>query len=484
MSLSRRNLRAGVSKPRIAADRARVHRYQAWVPIVVAAALAAGIVAFLAATPDQSSRVASDQLGFTHLSDDFVDAAMRAAAEHHRASNRQAIRERVAGSGVQRWLESLAGDRAALRRGIGSAGETPEATARVDAFVSWADGIVPAAWRIVVVDTSAVADEPGTWAVDAMVHVRLAQANTRIRALRMPAVVQVAAPVRDGGAWRIRDIRVDSPRTRIRAYRDPVVVRSGAVDVVAPAARRDDAARVAAFASRRLAILRSRYDTLPGSATAAVWMVQGTPARRAVLADRSALPDTTHPIASVTADLDLVVDLTAWKTASADARNQALAHALTHVVAQVSVPAFLDEALAQAESGPVPDAAVEVAAAGEAGELERLLLATTTTPPTGDDAALAHTFGTWLLEVHGAAVAADLLGRIDGGLDVDHAIRRVLGATPGGVDARVRAWAGDRTAPLADEDDRTVRDGADTGDESGSGPEGETDDNDDGAATE
>jgi hypothetical protein len=374
------------------------------------------------------------------------------------------VRGRAAAATAHRWLDALPeSNSSSTLQGIVLDGEQPTATGRIDALRTWADGIASPAWSVVSIDAEPVADELG-WVVDAVVHVKLAQARTRTRTLRVPIVLQVAQPISPRAAWRIRDVQVDGARRWLRAYRDPVVVRSGIADVVAPAGRRADARRVAAVIANRLPTLRDRYAALAGASSATVWMVDDTAQARAVFGPKHGVGtgDAGHPLVAVTHDGDLIVDLHRWRSVDVEVRSRALVHAVWHVATldgDDGVPRALVEGIATAEADSSNALDQELLHTivdpndQDGRPIAELLVAAPESMLTDAELRRAHAAAAWMLDEHGVARTAAMLSRIDGGLDADHAIRRELGAAPRGVEQRVKDWARTQILPIEDDPD-------------------------------
>lgn len=416
--------------------------------MVVAVALAAGVVAFLAASPDQSGRVRQGELGFARLDRAWIDGALGQAADQHRAIHRTAVRERAAGAIARRWVVATAGGEQLEGGRIGIGAESPEAAARIEAWTTWADGIDRSAWQVRASGRATpMVDDREAWVVEVAVTVDRHVARPSASPRQPIAVsVQVAPPVRDGGPWRIRDLQVDGPPAGgIRAFDDPVLARSGLVDVVAPTRQGIAALAVARRAGDRLAALRERYAAVPGTDRATIWMV---PRRRSITAVLGPVArvgfDDPHAIVALATTGDLVVDLEAWDAASGAQRTAELDHALVHVAwlgSLARAPRALVEGIAQAEAIAPTDATLRLVAEGAAGPIARLLVAPPDASPDPDDLVLAHALGAWLLADVGPRRTAQLLAAIDGGAEPDRAVRRTIGATPAGVDGRVRSWA-------------------------------------------
>lgn len=429
-----------------------MERTQAWLLVVVAASLGAGIAAFALATPDQSTRIARDELGFRTLDRRSVGAALEGAGEHHRRLHRTAALERAAGAAVRRWLVAMPVGGQRPRRGSAlpvHAGDGPEALARVTGFAAWLDG-VPASSTRIELGATVPLDQQRAWAVDAVVHVELWQARDGVRRLRHPLVVEVAAPTRAGARWRILDTHVEAPRRWLRGYADPVVARGAALHVVGPGSAATDVVRGLELADGFLRALRGRAASLRGSGRATIWFVPdrvrggvflGAPARTAPAG---------HDIAWVDPRGEVVVALDRWHGSPPAVRERALRHAVAHVALLDGTPRsprILLEAVAEAEAGtdapplggPMA-AALEPAASGR--PIAELLVARASSPLADPAERLrARALGAWIADVHGTAVGIELLLRIEGGLDPDAAVRRLLRATPGGVEQRVRTWA-------------------------------------------
>ncbi|MCB0879106.1 MAG: hypothetical protein KDC46_09025 [Thermoleophilia bacterium] len=450
-----------------------MQRTSAWLTLVVAAALAAGIIAFLAASPNQDARVSTTQLGFGTLDRDWFDARIHDAAAAQQRENRLQVRERTAVTVTRRWLGALPGAstrNSVIVKGVAVAGETPEAASRIAALRTWSDGILDDAWHVAGGQATSVADSD-SWTVSTELQVTLAHALRRTRTLRFPVVVQVAPPVAAGKPWRVRDVQVDSTNTSLRAWRDPVVVRSAAIDVVAATTARDDAVTVASTVAQRMRAVHALLPTLARVDTTTVWIVASAGQRRAALGSTSSGPDAAHPIAHLTTSGDLVVELGPWRSATPAEQRAALAHATFHATvldALSSLSPILAEGAAMGFGSDPTDSELQTALTiptDPADSIARLLVAPGDSALDEPARQRAHALGSWLLDVHGASTLRELVALRGTGIDMDHAIRRVLHATPAGIDATVRRWAaGGATA--SDSGDQTD-DAADTGETTG-----------------
>ncbi len=423
-------------------------RTSTWLVLIVAAALVAGVGAFVIASPSQASRIPSSELGFGTLDRSWFDERLAAtAAVADRADARAAARRR-AETVSRRWLTALPGARlepASIVRGIAVAPDSAESRRRIAVLRRWSDSIPAGRWRIVVGTATAPVGSGDAWTVAAAVHVRLASAATRTRIVRVPVVLHVAEPVRESAPWRVLDVRVDAPARGLRAYTDPVVVRSGATDVVAPSVARDDAVTIAATFAGAIDEARDRIPLLARRSTTTVWLYDGPARLRAVADSDVPLRDGAHPIARVLVRGDVFVDRRAWRAASAATRTAALRHAALHVAwgdaADVLAPVVREGVAAAFAATPGEDLLDEVADM-RSPSLADLLVADADGSLTSESQRrLSHVAGAWLLDEGGADALGELVRQREAGIDADHAIRRSLHATPAGVEGRVRAWA-------------------------------------------
>lgn len=427
-----------------------MERMHAWLLLVVAASLGAGVAAFLVAVPDHSSRIARDQLGFQRLDRDAIAERLDAAGAHHQAQHRATTLERAAGGAVRRWLVALpvGGTRPARDAALPApAGRSAASRARVSSFAAWLDGLPASSVRITV-GSAVPLDVEEAWAIDAVVHVELAQAREGTRRLQYPVVIEVAAPARAGARWRLLDAHVDAPRTWLRGYVDPVMLRGAAVNVVAPAAAAQDATRALALTDAPLVGLRRKLDQLRGSDRTTVWFVADRSRAGVQLGAPAARGAAGEDIAWLDERGELVVALDRWRAATAPVRERELQTALAHVAMLDGVdrvPRVLVEALAAVHAGTgrsaLGDAATFAPSAGGRTIAELLLAEPGSALDHPAERRRADALAAWFQDAHGTASVVDLMARIEAGLDADRAVRRVLGATPVGVERRVDAWA-------------------------------------------
>jgi hypothetical protein len=166
-----------------------VRATQTWLTLVVTAALAAGMLAFLVATPDPSGRVTAGDVGFTRMDERTVFAAMGHAAEHHRAAHRSTMGGRAAATTGRAWLDALPGSRARTRAVPANVAlaSGPDANARrVAAFVRWADDLPARRWRATANSPLQVAGEELRWTVTGELTIDVAQAVSRTRRQVVP----------------------------------------------------------------------------------------------------------------------------------------------------------------------------------------------------------------------------------------------------------------------------------------------------------
>ncbi len=439
---------------------------QTTVTLVVTAAVAAGMLSFLVATPDQGERIAADEVGFALLDTDHVFGAMGHAAEHHRAAHSASVGAQAATLSSRRWLAALPGSGARratipanVKTGVGKA--APHR--RVAAFVRWADDLPAQRWRVTTSAPVPVAGAERTWTVAAELQVDVAQATTRTRRQVVPLELELRGSVAEvKGAprsWVVQDVIVGASPGWLRAYRDPVVVGSEIVDVIAPVSARAVAADAADAATATLAPVTTRYASRGRVATLAIWMVDRQSmaravTRRVVPADvRDAAADAPHALAWADDRGDIVVDLSRFQQTSADARGAAIRHAVAHVATRgvtSRAPAILAEGIALAEARRANrsivitsdelvslDAAFTTRTSGIADLLEAA-------PVTRLDGAsqelVAAATVAWLLEARGVPRVQALLDAIERGTPPATALRRTVGLAPRGVEVQVGGW--------------------------------------------
>lgn len=434
--------------------------------LVVAAALVAGMLSFLVATPEQSGRVDPDELGFAHLDTAHVFAAMGHAAEHHRAAHSAAMGARAATTTSRSWLVGVAGSSTrtkAVPANVRVATGRDASARRIAAFVEWADELPAPHWLVTTSEPVQVVGADRTWTVAAEVQVDVAQARSRTRRQVVPVELTLRGSVAEvrgtPRSWVVEDLIAGTSPGWLRAYRDPVLVGSGVVDVIAPATARAVALEAADTATAVLAPLATRYAGRSSVATMAVWMVE-RPARvrivtlRAAPADvRVAVDGAPHAMAWADDRGDVVVDLSRFAAASAAARSAAIRHAVAHVATRQlteRAPAILAEGIALAEERRAGRAIVisqdeivtldQAFSAGTSG-IAKLLAEPSATRLRGEpeQVAAAATIA-WLLEERGARRVQDLLASIDAGMAPDTALRRTVGLAPRGVELQVAAW--------------------------------------------
>lgn len=434
--------------------------------LVVAAALVAGMLSFLLATPDPGARVDADELGFSRLDTTHVFASLGHAAEFHRAAQAATLGARAVTTTSRGWLVGVPGSSgrrgavpANVRVGVGDG----VASRRVAAFVEWADELPANRWHVTTSTPIPVAGADRSWTVGAEIEVDVAQALTRTRRQVVPVQVQLRGSIAElRGAprsWVVEDVVVGPSPGWLRAYRDPLVVGSGTIDVIAPASARAIAQDAAATASAVLGPLTTRYATRGGASTLAVWMVE-RPGRVQVVTGaaapaevRIAAKDSPHAMAWADDRGDLVVDLSRFQGASAAARGAALRHALAHFATrQVTkrAPAMLSEGIALAEERragrtivitPGELATLDAAFTSRTSGIAELVGAPTSPKLHGELEELAAVATVaWLLDERGADRVQALLAAIDGGTAPDVALRRTVGLAPRGVERQVAAW--------------------------------------------
>lgn len=419
----------------------------AWLTVVVAAALAAGLLAYLSVTPDQGSRIQPDRLGFGTLDRAWLTARIRDAESAHRLAHRTEVRRRVAGTTARRWLAALPGATAtsgALAT-VAVAADDTESADRITELRTWADGIDRAAWTLGPVQVTPVADSDA-WVAGTIVRIRLPHARATSRVASVPLTIELAPPATARGRWQLRDAQLDAPRRGLRAWADPVLV--GDDHVLAAAATIDApiARQVAATLSRQLVVIHRRLPaSLVRARSTTAWVVDDDTLRPA-LGRAGGAHDTEHPIARLAATGDVVVERAAWLAASPVQQRAALAHVAFHVATLDSLatlaPAFaegLADAFAASPTEPELHAVAGLPAPDDA--IATLLLAPTTATLDPTDRARAHVLGAWLLATRQLDSVAELVELRAGGVDQDRSIRRSLHATPVGVGARLRGWA-------------------------------------------
>lgn len=471
-------------------------RASAWFTAIVTLAVAAGLLAFLAATPDPSTRARPERPGFGGLSKAQVDARMGDAAAYHAALHRTTVTDRSAAANGLAWLTAIAGSRgraaAALPRLVRSSPASPLSKARVLAFAAWADDIPAGSWRV---QPRATARRPAAvgadaYAVASYVDVYVAQAAGPRRHQRIPVTVQLqgsggtatAAPRR----WLLRDVVVGGPRTFLRAYVDPVVVHRPSIDVVAPSSERVAAVRLADAGQAELLELRERYPGLGSPASVTAWLLDdGRDARRVLgapppPATLTAGTGTPHAGSWLTPSGDVAIELHGARLPP-EARADALRRELTLVtlrdVASHAPPALLEGVAARevrrgrgaAPAGSTPagtTAATEfapLAAAlrrGDAGVDELLRapaggsLAPGATPAERRNASLAaEAIVGWIEGRDGHAAVVRLLARLRSGASMPAALRDVLDVDVVAVEHGVATWTthvvGPPSVPIA-----------------------------------
>ncbi len=436
---------------------------QTWVTLVIAAALSAGMLSFLVATPDQGGRIDADELGFARLDTGDVFGAMGHAAEFHRTAHESALGARAARTATRRWLGALPGSGA--RKTIVPAnvrlatGRDPGAR-RVSTFVRWADGLPARGWRVTTRDPAAVDGAERTWIAAAEVQVDVAQALTRTRRHVVPVEVRLrgsTAMLRGAPrSWVIEDVVVGAGTGWLRAYADPVVVGTGVVDIIAPATAHAVARDALATVESTLVPTTKRYSSSGGAAMIAVWMVEGRGRVRAVMqraAPATAGEDDPHALAWADDRGDVVVDLSRFQPASASVRAAAIRHAVAHVATRhvtTEAPALLAEGVPLVEQHRVdgrivvPDAQLELlddAFSTRTSGIERLLVAASTGELTTDvERAAATATVAWLLAERGPRRVRALLESLEDGVAPATAVRRTIGLAPRGVELEVAAW--------------------------------------------
>lgn len=434
--------------------------------IIVAAALAAGMLSYLVATPDQGGRVDADEMGFTLLDTRYVFGAMGHAAEQHRSAHAATVGAQGAVLASRRWLTALPGSgarRTMIPANVQQAPGKAAPSRRVAAFVRWADELPSQRWRVTTSAPVPVAGADRTWTVAAELQVEVAQATTRTRRQVVPLELELRGSVAElRGAprsWVVQDVVVGASPGWLRAYRDPVVVGSEVVDVVAPAAARALAADAADAATATLTPVTARYASRGRVATVAIWMVERPSMARAVTRRvvpahvRNAPAASPHALAWADDRGDIVVDLSRYEQASRPARTAAIRHAVTHVATRSvtsKAPAILAEGIALAEARRTSDGiditseellALDAAFTTRTSGIAELLAAApaSTLADASQDLAAAATIA-WLLEERGATRVQALLDAIERGTPPTTALRRTVGLAPRGVEVEVGSW--------------------------------------------
>lgn len=434
--------------------------------LVVTAAMAAGMLSFLAATPDQSGRLRADDVGFALLDTDHVFGAMEHAAQHHRAAHSASVGARAATLTARRWLTGIPGSGArtsTIPANVKTAVGNAAPSRRVVALVRWADDLPARRWRVTTSDPVPVVGVERTWTIAAELQVDVAQATTRTRRQVVPLELELRGSVAElRGAprsWVVQDVIVGARPGWLRAYRDPIVVGSDVVDVIAPAAARAVAVDAAEAARASLAPVTARYATRGRVATLAIWMVERQAMARTVTGRpvpvdvRGAHAGGVNALAWADDRGDIVVDLSRFQQAGGAARDAAIRHAVAHVAtrnATSRAPAILAEGIALAESRRANRsivitsdelAALDAAFTTRTSGIADLLEAPPASGLNGELQELAAVATVaWLLEARGVPRVQGLLDAIDGGTSPATALRRNVGLAPRGVEVRVAAW--------------------------------------------
>jgi hypothetical protein len=364
---------------------------------------------------------------------------------------------------ARRWLGALAGHpatAAGVLRGTAIAPADAAGRARIAALRRWADGVDPSAWRATVSAPAAlVGGDDGSWLADGSLVVTLVSAKQRTTRTRIAVVIELTAPVPGGGTWRIRDVQVDSPRTGLRAFADPTIVRRTAVDAILPASLAANAAVIADLAQRSFTSLQRQLGARASVDAIALRGWDDESQLRAALGVRriASIDLDAPPLAAVDGDGDLIVHAPSWRGATPARRAGAIRSAMFRTLTRASLaslPRIVVEGVAMALAAPPTRDELGMVGSTEGRGIERLLLADSAVQLDGPaETARAHALGTWLLEQRSLAALDELATLYAAGIDADHAVRRVLHATPAGVAAQVSSAASASLAPGSDHPD-------------------------------
>ncbi len=415
--------------------------------LLVAVALAGGMVAFLVSQPGSSTRVESGQLGFRSLDRAWIADRFANVARTHRAAATRQAQTAASAKVARRWLAALPTNATPTRSATTRTAIAPTddaARRRIAALRQWANGIDAAMWNVTIVNPShALAEDDSAWVVDGVMSVRVASAKQRVARARVPVSLELAAPVEGGRTWRIRDVHVDGPATGLRAFVDPTTVHGEAIDVIVPASLASDASTIAHMANRSLASLRRDLGDHASIDTLAIRGWDNVAQLRALVGARRAvgIDDRSTPLVAVDADGDVLVHAPTWKSSTPAQRSGVLRAALFRTATADTageLPAIVRDGVARALAGALTREELQLVASTTGRSVGELLLAKPNDELAGDaELARAHVFGTWLLEQHGLAAVGSMIDARAARLPAEQVVRRVLHATSDGVAARI-----------------------------------------------
>lgn len=471
-------------------------RTNLWIPVVVATAAAAGMVAFLAASPSGPERVPADETGFRELQQQRLEQVATDAAKFHREqalAARTVQQAKVAASG---WLEAIAGSRtsadAGLPRGVRLGGATPGDARDVRAFVRWADDLPRSTWSSTTRAATIAGDRlTGTVTIPGSVTVTTFQATKRTRVDKVDLTLhmrpQGATSEHGPVGWTIVGLAAgpaagSSRTTGVRALADPVIVVRTVVQVVA--AREDQAAavQVANHADTSLPYLRARYHGLGSAAGATLWLLPDAATAKRVLGAASTGTIPAGARAWTNSAGDVVLDMSALGTVTPLERNGVARHELTHVAMLpllAKAPSMLLEGLALYEEThgvrggtdqePGLEPLQQAFADGTLGYQSLLARRAASFPPSVEhgDLAVSSLAGyatvAYVEGRFGHERVLALLAQLRAGTRLDRAVQNVLRFDTVMLQRRVRLWVDTQVDPPTAGGDAAAGTGAGAG---------------------